>query len=165
MCSHRIAVSKRLTWLDTGDCLDNLQLGAQQEAGTFYIHVLPTGSLHGRATGLGAEACIGKGAPRTLALFSPNPSLLWSQPLLTLLWPRELTNNLERLIEATRDRPRDMFTACGEAEREGTCGHTHKHTLIWGKNLGWRLRRGHSGVGELRALIPGSNHSLCSEMG
>lgn len=165
MCSHRTAISKRLTCLDSRDSLDNLQLGAQQEAGTFYIHVLPTCSLHGRATGLGAEVCIVKRAPRTLPLLSPDPNLLWPQPLLTLLWPSELTNSQEWLIEAARDRPRDMFPACRGAEREGAHGHTHRHTLTGGEDLGWRLRRVDSSVGELRALIPGPSHSLCSEMG
>lgn len=36
-------------------------------------------------------------------------------------------------MEADRDRPRDMFTASGGAERAGTHDHTHGHALIWGR--------------------------------
>lgn len=142
-------------------------MGAQQEASAFCIHVLPTGSVHGRATDLGTEACVGEGAPRILPLLlaQPQPPLAPVPPLRPSWDPETLTSSQERSVEATRDRPKDVFTASGGAERTDTQGHTQGHTLVWGDSPSWRLRRGRSGVGGLKALIPGASHSLFSKMG
>ena len=65
------------TWQGTRHYPNGLQVGAQQEAKAFCIHILPTGSVHGWAAGLEAETCVSKGAPEFSIFFSPSPSLLW----------------------------------------------------------------------------------------
>lgn len=128
--------------------------------------------MHSRAAGLGAEACVGEGAPITLPHLFPQPQpplppnpLSTYFSLKTLQDPETLTNSWERWVEAARDRPRDMSTASEVAERADTQGHTHGYTLTWGHSPGWRLRRGQSCVGGLKDPIPGARHSLFSEMG
>lgn len=111
-----------------------------------------------------------RGAPEHAPSFSLSPSLLCPprhsvSPSRPSRDPETLTNSWERWVEAARDRPRDMSTASEVAERADTQGHTHGYTLTWGDSLGWRLRRGQSGVGGLKDPIPGASHSLFSEMG
>lgn len=128
-------------------------MGAQQEASAFYVHVIPTGFVHSRAAGLGAEARVGEGAPRTLPLLFPPPQPPLPQPRQPLSPsrpsrdPETLTNSWERWVEAARDRPRDMSTASEGAERADTQGYTHGYAFTWGGSPGWRLRRGQSCVG------------------
>lgn len=68
------------TWEGVRQCPNGLQVGAQQEAEAFCIHILPTGSMHGWAAGLGAETCVSKRAPRFLHSVLPQAKPLW--PLL-----------------------------------------------------------------------------------
>lgn len=68
------------TWQGSRHCPNGLQVGAQQEAKAFCIHILPTGSVHGWAAGLKAETCVSKGTPRILCTLLPQPKPLW--PLL-----------------------------------------------------------------------------------
>lgn len=56
MYSHSITVSVGPTWQGSRHGPNGLQVGTQQEAEAFCIHILPTGSVHGGATGLRAEA-------------------------------------------------------------------------------------------------------------
>lgn len=70
-CSPHFSVPACAPWRIRLAGQRTLLVGAQQEAGTFCKYVLPTGSVHGRASGLGAEACAGKGAPRTNPLILP----------------------------------------------------------------------------------------------
>ena len=68
-----------------------------------------------------------RGSPERSPHLHPQPQLLLAPvPPLRSSWaPEKLTSNEERLVEAARDRPRDIFTASGGAGRADTEGHTH----------------------------------------
>lgn len=71
------------TWHGGRDCLDELQAGAEKEAGTFRIHVLHTSSLCSWTTSLEAEVTSGSIASRSYPSFPtpiPTPTLLQSLP-------------------------------------------------------------------------------------
>lgn len=74
--------------------------------------------VHSRTTGLGAEGADEWGLfwfifqPQQVA---PGPYSSTPDPPVRL---RALTNSLEGLLAAVRDRPRDMFTASGGTEEK-----------------------------------------------
>lgn len=93
---------------------------------------------------------VSKDSPEHLLTF---PSLLASSS--PLLCPRKLTNKQEQLVEAARDRPRDMLTASGGTERADTPGHTHEGRMgletFQGAHIG-RARRVEGPNTQVRSL-------------